>query len=151
MKNLAMRHPILLVEDSAEDVFLLRHAFKGAEISNPVNVVVDGQEAVDYLAGVGRFADRKAFPLPCLVLLDLKLPMKMGLDVLEWIRSQAELRSLIVIALTSSPYSGDIEEAYRLGANAFLVKPPDTKTLAAMCHALKDFWLVHNRAPKQSS
>jgi CheY-like chemotaxis protein len=72
-------HTILHVEDRSEDVFLLQYAFKRAEISNPVQVAADGQEAIDYLAGKGKYANRKQFPLPWLVLLDLKLPIKMGL------------------------------------------------------------------------
>src|SRR5205809_7595133 len=94
--------PILHVEDSEEDVFLLRYAFQRADIKTPVQVVEDGQEAIDYLAGIGKFADRNEFPLRCLVLLDLKLPHKIGLEVLEWIRQQPELKSLVVIILSSS-------------------------------------------------
>src|SRR5437868_12776557 len=118
---------ILHVEYRDEDVFLLNHAFKRAEIGNPVQVVIDGQEAIDYLAGNGKFADRAQFPVPCLVLLDLQLPAKTGLEVLEWIRQQSALRSLIVIILSSSIYEGDVRRAYELGANAFLVKPSSTK------------------------
>lgn len=137
---------ILHVEDRPEDVFLLQYAFKRAEIQNPVQVAVDGQEATDYLAGAGKFADRARFPLPCLVLLDLKLPHKMGMEVLEWIRQQPSLKSLIVIILSSSIFEGDIERAYELGANAFLVKPANINTMAEMCKALKDFWLTFNQA-----
>src|SRR5436305_133375 len=114
-----VHHSILHVEDSTEDVFLLQYAFKRAEIKNAVQVAADGQQAIDYLTGAGKFANREEFPLPYLVLLDLKLPHKMGLEVLEWIRQQPSLKSLIVIILTSSIYDGDIEKAYQLGANAF--------------------------------
>jgi CheY-like chemotaxis protein len=140
-------HTILHVEDRPEDVYLLQYAFKRAEIANPVQVAADGQEAIDYLAGVGKYTDRKAFPLPCLVLLDLKLPIMMGLEVLEWIRNQTAFRSLIVIILTSSIYEGDIKRAYDLGANAFLVKPSDSNVTFDMCKALKHFWLQHNQPP----
>jgi CheY-like chemotaxis protein len=142
---------ILYVEDREEDVFLLEHAFCTAEIKNPVQVVRDGQEAIDYLSGVGKFADRKQFPLPALLLLDLKLPMLMGLDVLEWIRLQPSLRAMIVIVLSSSIHEGDIQRAYQLGVNAFLVKPSDADTTADMCKALKHFWLTYNRAPGEIS
>ena len=138
---------ILHVEDRPDDVFLLRYAFKTAEIKNPVHVAEDGQQAIDYLAGKGGFTDREKYPLPRLTLLDLQLPEKPGLEVLEWIRKQAGLRSLIVIILSSSVYEGDLRRAYELGANAFLVKPSSTQTLAEMCRALKDFWLVHNHPP----
>ena len=138
---------ILHVEDRPEDVFLLQYAFKRAEITNPVQVATDGEQAVDYLAGSGKYADRQIFPLPCVVLLDLKLPVKMGLEVLEWIRGQPALKSLIVIILTSSIYEGDIKRAYDLGANAFLVKPSDSAVTFDMCKALKHFWLQHNQPP----
>jgi CheY-like chemotaxis protein len=105
-------HPILHVEDRDEDVFLLKYAFKRAGIENPVQVATDGQMAIDYLAGVGKFADRQQFPMPCLVLLDLKLPHKMGMEVLEWIRQQPSLKSLIVIILSSSVYEGDIQRSW---------------------------------------
>ena len=138
---------ILHVEDRPEDVFLLEYAFKRAEILNPVQVAVHGQEAIDYLAGTGSFSDRVRFPLPCLVLLDLKLPHKTGLDVLQWIREQPSLKSLIVVILSSSIDAGDVRRAYELGVNAFLVKPADTNVLADMCVALKHFWLTHNQPP----
>lgn len=140
--------PILHVEDSEEDVFLLQYAFRRAEITHPVQVASDGQEAVDYLSGAGKFSDRTEYPLPSLVLLDLKLPLKMGLEVLEWIREEPALEGLIVIILSSSIHEKDIHRAYALGANAFLVKPPDTGKLTDMCRALKHFWFDHNRPPE---
>jgi CheY-like chemotaxis protein len=138
---------ILHVEDRPDDVFLLKYAFKSAEIKNPVHVTEDGQRAIDYLIGKGQFADREKYPLPLLTLLDLQLPQKPGLEVLEWIRQQPALKSMIVIILSSSVYEGDLRRAYELGANAFLVKPSSTQTLADMCRALKHFWLVHNHPP----
>src|SRR5579872_5806241 len=103
---------ILLVEDDQNDVFFLRYAFENVGIKNPLKVVVDGQEAIDYLAGVGAYADRQKFPLPALLLLDLKLPVKMGLDVLRWMQTKPDLGHLVVIVLTSSSDSGDVERAY---------------------------------------
>lgn len=143
-------HPILHVEDREEDVFLLRYAFKRAEIANPVHVVTDGRQAINYLAGSGEFADRERFPLPGLVLLDLKLPQIMGLDVLEWIREESPVKWLIVLILTSSIHEKDVQRAYDLGVNGFLVKPADTATLTDMSRALKHFWLAHNRPPAES-
>src|SRR4051794_15702703 len=93
---------ILLVEDDDNDVFFLTYAFESAGIVNPVVVVKDGQEAIDYLAGTGRYSDRGIYPLPCLVLLDLKLPVRPGLDVLRWVGQQPHLKPLLVIVLTSS-------------------------------------------------
>ena len=138
---------ILHVEDSPEDVFLLRYAFETAEIANPVHVVSDGQEAIDYLSGTGEFADRVKFPIPGLVLLDLKLPHRMGLDVLRWIRQQPRLKALIVIILTASVNEADVQRAYELGANAFVVKPSGAAELADIARALKLFWCMHNTAP----
>ncbi len=136
---------ILHVEDREEDVFLLKYAFKRAQITNPVNVASDGQMAIDYLAGTGQFSDRRQFPLPCLVLLDLQLPHVIGLDVLAWIRKQPEWKRLVVIVLSSSIHDNDIIRAYELGVNGFLVKPSDANNLADMCTALKQYWLTHNR------
>jgi CheY-like chemotaxis protein len=138
---------ILQVEDREEDVFLLKYALQRAEISNPVQVAADGREAVEYLAGEGKFADRTKFPLPALVLLDLKLPHLMGLEVLQWIRQQPALKPLIVIILSSSIHGEDVRRAYELGANAFLVKPSDTNVLADICRSIKHFWLTHNLLP----
>lgn len=146
-KKMNQLHAILHVEDRDEDVYLLRYIFKRVEIRNPVHAVPDGQQAIDYLAGTGEFADRERFPMPGLVLLDLKLPLKMGLEVLEWIRSKPSLTGLVVIVLTSSVHDKDVNRAYELGANAFLVKPSDTDELTEICQALKQFWLVHNCTP----
>src|SRR6476659_6302836 len=109
---------ILQVEDDANDIYFLKHAMDKLKVANPLRVVTDGQQAIDYLKGVGKFADREQFPLPDLVLLDLKLPYVMGLDVLKWIRQESGLE-LVVLLLTASAEEVDIAAAYRLGANAF--------------------------------
>lgn len=141
---MSTHRPIILqVEDREDDVFLLRRALKTADLDADVRVAIDGQAAIDYLSAT----DKEIFPLPYLVLLDLKLPQRMGLDVLGWIRAQPALRPLIVIVLSSSIHEGDVRRAYELGANAFLVKPSDTNTLADMCRALKHFWLTYNQPP----
>ena len=139
--------PILLVEDNEHDVFFMKRAFKTAEVSNTLQVVGDGQEAVDYLAGVGSYGDRHQFPLPCVILLDLKLPRKSGLDVLSWMRQQPELRFIVVIVLTTSREQNDIVTSYQLGANAFLVKPNDVLQLIEIVKAIKRFWLEFNEYP----
>jgi CheY-like chemotaxis protein len=142
---------ILLVEDDANDVFFLRHAFEGAGITNPLHVVDDGQKAIDYLAGEGPYADRRRFPYPGLVLLDLKLPVRMGLDVLHWIRQQPKLRTLLVVVLSSSSDTRDIDEAYRLGARSFLVKPISMDKRLELAKAIKLYWLELNQAPHLAS
>ena len=138
---------ILQVEDDPNDVFFLRHAMKKAGVTIPIHVVSDGQQAIDYLRGAGKFADRKQFPRPSLVLLDLKLPHVMGLDVLKWIRQQHRA-ALVVIMLTASGEESDIATAYRLGANGFLVKPSEASKFDEMVKALRDFWLTHNTLPQ---
>ena len=144
-----MTKTILQVEDDPNDVFLLQHALKKVGVKNPFQVVNDGQEAIDYLKGEGQFADRLNFPFPCLVLLDLKLPLVMGLDVLKWIRKQIKV-PLVVIVLSASAEDSDIAEAYRLGANAFLTKPSEASKLNDMVKAISDFWLTHNTLPQVS-
>jgi CheY-like chemotaxis protein len=140
---------ILQVEDDPNDVFLFKHAMRKVELANPIQVVSDGQEAIDYLSGAGKFADREQYPLPGLVLLDLKLPFVMGLDVLQWIRKQPGLAPVVII-LTASAEDEDIASAYRLGANAFVTKPSEACKLQEIGKAIKDFWLTHNTLPRPS-
>ena len=137
---------ILLVEDDENDAFFVERAMHKIGMANPVRNVRDGQQAIDYLRGTGKFGSRAEFPLPGLVLLDLKLPLVMGLDVLKWIR-QTSVSSAIVIILTSSAEPTDIAAAYRLGANAYLVKPSTASELEAMLAAINGFWLLHNTPP----
>jgi two-component system response regulator len=141
---------ILQVDDDPNDVFLLQHALRKVGVENPIQVADDGQQAIDYLQGAGKFADRAKFPFPCLVLMDLKLPFVMGLDVLRWIRQQPGT-VLTVLMLTASGSEADIVEAYRLGANAFLTKPSEASRLEEMVRAIKDFWLTHNTLPEEFS
>ena len=135
---------ILLVEDNEDDVFLMQRALKGAKISNPLYVVEDGREAVDYLSGAAKYADRAAYPIPSIVFLDLKLPMLRGHQVLAWIRSQPQLENVVVVVLTSSNEPTDLKEAYRLGANSYVVKPPTAEQLLDLAKAFKWYWLHFN-------
>ena len=117
-------HTILLVEDDSNDVLLLQRAFRRAGLTHALQVVSDGDQAVAYLGGQGQFNDRGKHPLPSLVLLDLKLPRRSGLEVLGWIRDQKpEVKNLPVIVLTSSRLSEDVDRAYSLGANSYMAKP----------------------------
>ena len=136
--------PILLIEDSEDDVFFMRRALRDACISNPLFVAGDGQKAVDYLSGAAEFSDRSKFPIPTLVFLDLKLPVKTGLDVLSWLREQESLCSVVVVVLTSSQEPKDLRQAYRLGANSYLVKPGTTSRLAELMRVVKAYWLEVN-------
>ncbi len=142
------RHTLLLVEDKSNDVLLIRRALGKAGIANPLQVVGDGDQAVAYLAGDGPFADRERFPLPGVVLLDLKLPRRSGLEVLEWLRGQPGLKRLPVVVLTSSAESRDINRAYDLGANSYLVKPVDFDALLQLVKGLGLYWLVLNAGPE---
>jgi CheY-like chemotaxis protein len=141
------RDTILLVEDDQNDVFFLQYAFEAAGITNPLRVVVDGQKAIDYLAGEGQYAERSRYPFPCLVLLDLKLPVRMGLEVLEWIHERPELRNLLVVVLTSSSSVADVDRSYQLGARSFLVKPLSVDKRLEMARLIKQYWVEMNEAP----
>jgi CheY-like chemotaxis protein len=138
---------ILMVEDRPADVLLIRRAFGKANIRNPLQVISNGEDAIAYLAGTGAFTDRDASPLPCLILLDLKLPRKSGLEVLSWLRAQPELKRLPVIVLTSSKETSDVNRAYELGANSYLVKPVMFDTLLGMITTLGLYWLTMNESP----
>jgi CheY-like chemotaxis protein len=141
--------PVLYVEDEENDVVLLRHAWKRAGLSNPLEIVQDGEEALDYLGGRGRYADREKYPMPCLVLLDLKLPKVPGLEVLKWIREQPSFHTLQVVVLSSSNHPADIHNAHALRANAFLTKPPNTQGLEEMAGDLADFWFKQAQTPPE--
>ena len=141
--------PILQVDDDPNDVFLLQRAMKRMGVPNPIQVATDGREAIDYLQGAGKFADRVKFPFPCLVLLDLKLPYVMGLEVLRTIRKKPG-PALMVVMLTASAEDTDIAAAYRLGANGFLTKPSEASKLEEIVKSIKDFWLTHNTLPQES-
>ena len=136
---------ILLVEDNEDDVFPMKRALKNAGIKNPLRVAEDGQQAMDYLSGTGAYADRTQYPIPALVFLDLKLPMRKGLDVLAWIRKQPHLEGVVVVVLTSSNEPSDLKQSYRLGANSYVVKPPTASQLLDLAKAFKWYWLEFNR------
>jgi len=141
---------ILLVEDEVNDVLLITKTLNKAGVNSLIQVARDGQEALDYLTGEGQFANREKYPLPSLVLLDLKLPRVMGLEVLRRLDQRRNFRRLVVIVLTSSQQPEDIDTAYDLGAKAYLVKPSGIDQLEPMARAIKDFWLTQNRPPASS-
>lgn len=137
----------LLVEDTEDDVALIRRAFLKGSIVNPLHVTRSGDEAIAYLKGEGLYANRAEYPLPALVLLDLKMPGKDGFEVLEWIRQQPSLKALRVVVLTSSNEMRDVNRAYQLGANSFLLKPVDFDRFVEISQALAGYWLWMNKAP----
>jgi len=142
--------PILLAEDRDDDVLLIRRAFASAYIPNPLYVVKDGEEAIAYLAGERRYANREEYPLPSLLLLDLKMPRMDGFEVLTWIRQQPSLKALRVVVLTSSSDLRDVTKAYQLGANSFLVKPVDFQNLIALIKTVEGYWLEISKVPEIS-
>jgi CheY-like chemotaxis protein len=138
---------ILVADDTDDDVVLLQRAFAKAKLAPPRHVVDNGDTAIAYLAGQGPYADRTLFPLPALLLLDLKLPRRSGLEVLAWLRQQPGLMRLPVIVMTTSAQPTDVDRAYDLGANAFVVKPAPFDDLVVLVHALHAFWLGWNTSP----
>jgi len=143
---------ILLVEDSDDDVFLITRAFKSVGLVSPLMRATDGQNAIDYLSGKDGFADRVKYPMPSLVILDIKMPFISGLEVLRWIRSQAPFTSLPVVMFTTSNQECDVRNAYGAGANAYLVKPGRIEDCTSIAIAIKQFWIDANVAlPPESA
>jgi CheY-like chemotaxis protein len=139
---------VLLVEDDANDVFLMQRAFRKANVTNPLHVARDGQEAIDYLNHLGSFADVTENPPPTLMLLDLKMPRKNGFEILEWLRQQPGLKRMVAVVMSSSSEMTDINRAYDLGANSYLVKPGDFQTLVDLVNLLAGYWLGLNEKPE---
>lgn len=139
---------ILLVEDNPDDALLIQRAFKKAKITNPLAVVNDGEKAITWLKGAPPFTDRKAHPIPIIILLDLSLPKKSGFEVLSWLKGQQVLKRIPVVVLTSSQETPDINRAFDLGANSYLVKPVSFDTLTQMVQTLNLYWLILNEKPE---
>lgn len=138
---------ILLVEDDSNDVLFIQRAFRRSKLENSMQVVRDGDEAVAYLSGDGKYADRNLYPLPGMILLDLKLPRRSGLEVLEWIRNQPVIKRIPVVILTSSKENADVNTAYDIGVNSYLLKPVNYNALNEMIDTLNAFWLRLNCYP----
>lgn len=139
---------MLLAEDDEHDVFFMQRAFGRAGVTQPIMAVNNGQEAIQYLHGEGNFADRSKYPAPRLVLLDLKMPLVDGFEVLSWIREQPGLREwLPVLVLSSSAQEADVKKALALGAHEYLVKPGDFNSLVGLVEEIKRRWLDAAPAP----
>lgn len=143
--------PTLLVEDNYNDILLIRRAFRKAKVQIPLTIVSDGDEAILYLQRQGKYADAERFPMPALILLDLKLPRRSGLEVLSWIGQQPSLRRLLVVVLTSSQESIDLDRAYDLGANSYLVKPIDFQDFVRLVELVDAYWFKLNQKPRIAS
>ena len=138
---------ILLVDDDEDDILLTRRAFERMRLGNPLHVAQNGEEAIAYLAGTGAFADRAKHPLPTLVLLDVKMPRKGGHEVLEWLKGQPKLKRIPVVMLTSSKDPSDVNRAYDLGVNSYLVKPLSFDGMNEIARTLNLYWIMTNAAP----
>jgi CheY-like chemotaxis protein len=132
---------ILVAEDNENDIIVLRRAARNARFTMPLSIVTDGEEAIAYLRGDGKYANRRRHPLPGLLLLDLKMPRKNGFEVLQWLRDQLHFADLQVVVLSSCDEIRDINRAYELGANSFLVKPMSFSEYVGMLEALHSYCL----------
>jgi len=140
--------PVLLVEDDVSDYRLIQRAFAKIKPFVPMIRLAHGDDAVDYLAGDGPYENRSLHPVPCVLLLDIKLPRRSGFEVLEWIRAQdSELRRIPIIMLTSSGHQADVNRAYELGVNSYLVKPNNSSELEHLVSAFRTYWLELNEGP----
>ncbi len=138
---------ILLVDDNESDAEMFRRALKEAGFDNPVMLATPGEEAIRYVKGEGRFADRQKFPLPRVILLDNKMPGIGRVELLAWLRLRGELNNLPIIVLTGSHHSSDIRRAYAGGASSFMTKSGDPKEFRAQVKAMGDFWLRYSQLP----
>lgn len=139
---------ILLVEDNPNDVELALHALKKNKLVNRIQVVRDGEEALDYIFCKGVYADRDINAIPKLILLDLKLPKVDGLEVLKQIKSNPITKSIPVVVLTTSREERDVMETYRLGVNSYILKPVDFDQFVDSVRQIGFYWMLLNQYPK---
>jgi|ERR1044071_1001348 CheY-like chemotaxis protein len=143
------RFTVLLVEDDLNDVFLVKRAFKMAHLPEPLQVVTDGQEAINYLKGEGKYEDRQAYPLPKLIVMDIKMPRRTGFEVLEWVKKGDQpLRRIPIVIVSSSNNPADINRAYELGANAYMVKPVNFKAVEHLFQSITHYWGLECAKPE---
>jgi CheY-like chemotaxis protein len=143
------RQPVILIaEDNEDDIALLRRAFTRSGILTPLHYVYDGEETIHYLKGEGKFANRTEFPLPDLLLLDLKMPRVNGFEVIQWVRDQPHLGALRIVVLTTSSDIRDVERAYLLGAHSYLAKPAILDDFKHMIDAIYRYWFAFSFNPK---
>jgi CheY-like chemotaxis protein len=147
MTNAILR-TILLVEDETTDATLLTNAFEKARVANPVIHLTNGDDVLLYLAGKGAYEDRMKYPLPAVILLDLKLPGATGMQILQWMRVQGEIRRIPVVVLTADDNPKTVDAAYDLGANSYLVKPGNATDVARMVQSIQQYWVKLNEPPQ---
>lgn len=143
-----MDHIYLVAEDDQDTQLLIKRAFKQADLSPPVYFTNDGQQTIEYLSGNGVYSDRSHFPMPALLLLDVKMPYRDGFDVLRWIRTQPSLRRLVVVMFSGSSLEKDIEQAFDLGVNSFVLKPVSFSELLQVILAIHYYWFGCNHFPQ---
>ena len=140
---------VLLVEDDLNDIFLVKRAFKMAQVKNPLQIATDGQEAILYLKGEAKYSDRETYPLPKLIVMDIKMPRKTGFEVLEWVKGNGgPLRRIPIVIVSSSGNPADINRAYELGANAYMVKPVDYRAVEHLFHSITQYWGLECAKPE---
>ncbi|HAM99142.1 MAG TPA: two-component system response regulator [Marinilabiliales bacterium] len=142
---------ILLVEDNHMDVILTLDAFKEARLKNTIHVARNGQEALDYLFGKDKYANRDEFPIPALILLDLKMPKIDGFEVLRQVKSTEKLKRIPIVILTSSKEEGDRALSYDIGANSYLLKPVSFEGFTEVVKKIDDYWFSLNIKPPENS
>jgi CheY-like chemotaxis protein len=147
MSPAQQRMVVLHVDDDPNDTALLQAASRKAQVEFEIQNVEDGEQAIAYLSGSGRFTDRARFPIPVLILLDLKMPRATGFEILRWIRSQPRLKDIQVIVLSGSELKDDIQGAYTAGANSYLVKPIGFDALVSLVRSINAVWLSATLQP----
>ena len=147
---MSLEKTILLVDDSENDLLLMRTAFRKAPFDARLLEVRDGEQAIAYLKGDGLYGDRTQFPLPAVMLMDLNMPKKSGFEVLTWVRAQRGLKRLSIFVLSASMRTEDVAQAFDLGAHAFLVKPGTIDQLTAMIRSLRDWMHIIHFPPLDS-
>ena len=141
------RETILLVEDDADEIHLMRRALAKAGLNNPFQVISHGGDVIPYFEGKGTYADRSQYPLPGLVFLDLRLPGISGLYLLAWIKGNPDHRHIPVVLFTSSDDPEDLRRAYQFGANSYLIKPMAFDDFVEMIKVTGTYWINMNSTP----
>ena len=139
---------ILIVDDDENDIFFAQRAFAEINVHCAFQMLRHGQEVVDYLEGHGDYADREKYPLPMMILMDLKMPIMDGFQVLEWLRARPRLRAIPIIIFSSSDLASDITRAYELGANSFMTKSVTYDGLLVKLQTFSQYWLEHCKHPQ---
>lgn len=138
---------ILIVDDDENDIFFVKRAFTEINVHCTFHMLKNGQECVDYLDGAGEYTDREKFPMPIMILMDLKMPIMDGFQVLAWLRSRPGIKVIPTIVFSSSDLPNDITRAYELGANSFMTKSVTYDGLLLKLQTLSQYWLEHCKHP----